>query len=276
MNYCLLLLLTGMCYTGFTQSCKYFPADCPETRPDPYGSPEDSISRLDNPVIPQEITMENRLRNRVTEIMNRIAAKEGWEVVELSEDLGSGARDASGNVLPYPLRSPHWMQFRFQFIVNADSLKAWSSWLMEFAQRRLDNARAGKPDGGFEAERKRQRVHFRDASLLVVEVGFNMDFAKIVDGVAMPVLSSGPMWMNNGAPDPIAVDLMNRSRQCALLLRGNWKKGNGVFVSGFASNQAMRCDAVQTLSVHVSGNAGAIRRWLADVPAGELDGMTAR
>jgi len=111
MKYCLLLLLAGLCYNGFAQPCKYFPADCPETRLDPYGSPEDSISRL-------------------------------------------------------------------------------------------DNAGAGKPDGGFEGERKRQRVHFRDASVLVVEVGINMNFAKIVDGVALPVLSAGPMWMNNGAPDP--------------------------------------------------------------------------
>ena len=273
MKYYLLLLFAGLCFNGFAQPCKYFPADCPETRSDPYGSPEDSISRLDNPVIPQEIRMENRLRNQLTEMMNRIAAKEGWEVAELSEDLASGARDANGNVLSYPMRAPHWMQFHFQFIVNADSLKAWSSWLMEFTQRRLDNARAGKPDGGFEGERNRQRVHFRDVSLLVVEVGINMNFAKIVDGVAAPELSAGPMWMSNGAPDPIAVDLFNRSRQCALLLKGDWKRVNGGFVAGFANNKTMKCDAVQSLSVHLSGNSGAIRRWLGDVPAGELDGI---
>lgn len=220
--------------------------------------------------------MENRLRNQMTGMMNRIAAKEGWEVVELSEDLASGARDANGNVLSYPMRSPHWMQFHFQFIVDADSLKAWSRWLMEFAQRRLDNARAGKADGGFEAERNRQRVHFRDASLLVVEVGINMNFAKIVDGATVPAPGAGPMWMNNASPDPIAVDLFNRSKQSALLLKGDWKRVNGGFVAGFAGNKAIRCDAVQTLSVHLSGNSGAIRRWLADVPAAELDGVIGR
>src|SRR5262249_19037364 len=82
-NYLLLLLFTGICYAGFAQPCKYFPADCPETRSDPYGSPEDSVSRLDNPVIPIEVTMENRLRIKVTDWMNHVAAKEGWEVVQI-------------------------------------------------------------------------------------------------------------------------------------------------------------------------------------------------
>lgn len=272
-HYLLLLLLTGAVYAGFAQPCKYFPADCPETRSDPFGSAEDSVSRLDNPVIPLEVTMENRLRTKVTDWMNRIAAKEGWEVAQLSEDLGSGARDAGGNVLAYAQRPPHWMVFRFQFIVNADSLAAWGAWSQEFAQRRIDNMRAGKSDNGFEAERNRQRIHYRDATLLVVEIGLNMNFAKTIEGAALPQVGAGPIGMTNAKPDPIAVDLMNRSHNCLLLLKGGWKQSplGGGYAAAFAKEK--KCDQIQTMSITCSGNAAAIRRCVAGLPAGELDGL---
>jgi len=276
MKYMLLLAFAVVCYSGFAQSCKYFPADCPETRSDPYGSQEDSVSRLDNPVLPLEVTMENRLRTKVNDWMNRIAAKEGWEVVELSEDLASGERDAGGNVMAYAQRPPHWMVFRFQFVVNADSLAAWAAWFKEFAQRRIDNMRAGKPDNGFEAERNRQRVHYRDAALLVVEIGFNVDFAKTIEGSALAVVGPDPIWMNNKQPDPIAVDLMNRSHNCMLLLRGGWKRSapGGGFAAAFAKDR--KCDQVQNLSITFSGNGGAIRHCFTDLPVSQLDGLIGR
>jgi hypothetical protein len=276
MKYMLLLVFAVACCSGFAQSCKYFPADCPETRADPYGSPEDSVSRLDNPVLPLEVTMENRLRTKVTDWMNRLAAKEGWEVVQLSEDLASGERDGAGNVLAYAQRPPHWMVFRFQFVVNADSLAAWGKWFQEFAQRRLDNARSGKSDNGFEAERNRQRTHFRDAALLVVEIGFNENFAKTIEGATLPQVVAAPIWMANGKPDPIAVDLMNRSRNCMLLLRGDWKRSamGGGYAATFAKDK--KCDQVQTTSITCSGNAAAVRRFVAGLPTGEFDGLLAR
>lgn len=270
-----ILLLMGLVQTGLSQPCKYAPADCPVNGVDQYGTSDDSVARMENPVLPLEITMENRLRARATDIISHIAAKEGWEYAELSEDCGSGARDANGAVLAYALRSPHWMQFHFQVIVNEDSLQAWKSWLMEFARRRLDNARAGKSDAGFEAERKRQRVHFRDASVLTVEIGFNMDFAKTPDEVAVPAVTSAPIWMSNPAPDPIAIDWINRSRNCVLLLHGNWKKsplGGGYKATG----KKIKCDQIETITVHLSGNAAAIRRCLGDWPVAELDGMIVR
>lgn len=219
--------------------------------------------------------MENRLRAKLLGWMERVAQKEGWEYVELSEDLASGERDANGNVLAYPQRPPHWMVFRFQFIINTDSLRAWDNWQQSFAQRRLDNARAGRSDAGFEAERKSQRVHFRDASVLVAEIGFNMDFAKTPGEVAVPAVSPGPIWMSNPAPDPIAADLINRSHNCVLLLQGDWKKsplGGGYRPTG----KKIKCDQIETITVHLSGNATAIRRCLADWPAAELDGMIVR
>ena len=324
----LLLLLAEL--GARAQNCPYSPADCPITRQNPFGSPEDSAERLLNPVIPQEVTMENRLRAKTMEWMQRIAAKEGWEVFQLSEDVCDGARDANGNVLAYPMRSPHWLIFHFEFVVNRDSLAAWQSWLEEFAKRRMDNMQnytdnlskvqgqvqammdsatyygqkgnskkmnefAGKAaalqnvkgteqaDANFEAERNRQRVHFRDASLLVVEVSLNMNFAKTVDGVNLPAPSADPLWMSNPRPDPISIDLFARSQHCVLLLQGPWKRsplGGGyqaVFVNDKSTTvKRIKCDEVQTVAVHLSGNQAAIRRCLADWPVAEINGMIVR
>jgi hypothetical protein len=305
------------------QNCSYAPADCPTTRSDPYGSPEDSISRLGNPVLPREITMENRLRVKLARLMERVAQKEGWEVVQLSEDLASGERDANGDVLAYPLRPPHWIVFHYQFIVNTDSLRAWDSWQQRFAQRRMDNMndysarqakvqgrlqalmdsatyygqkgnlkkmnelvekaaalqkdpQAEKADVNFEAERKSQRVRFRDASVLIVEIGLNVDFAKTPDETPVPPAGNGPIWLSNTAPDPIAVDLINRSHTCALLLSGNWKRSSQGGGYAVTLNKKISCDQIQTITVHLSGNAPAIRRCLADWPGVELDQMMVR
>lgn len=119
------------------QPCPQFPAACPELRADP-GSAEDSISRLDNPVLPCEVAMENRLRHWTAALVHDIARKEGWEVTEIYEALGDGYRDNDYSVLVYDKRPAHWSRMVWQFVVNKDSLQAWRHWLEDYGQRRLD------------------------------------------------------------------------------------------------------------------------------------------
>jgi hypothetical protein len=120
------------------QACKASPAICPTNGWENWGTPDDSVSHLDNPVLPQEVAMENRLRQFTTQIMARIASKEGWEMTQVEDGGGTGYRAADGSVLAYDLRPPHWYTFTYQFIINQDSMAAWRSWLEDFGQRRMN------------------------------------------------------------------------------------------------------------------------------------------
>ena len=100
----LTLWLTTAACTSMAQSCSYFPADCPTQDPTVLGTPDDSLSRMGNPLLPREITMENRLRTLCTHLMQQIADKEGWDMVELDDAASAGARDENQNVLAYDRR----------------------------------------------------------------------------------------------------------------------------------------------------------------------------
>jgi hypothetical protein len=128
----------GVNFEASAQACKASPAICPTNGWEEWGTPDDSVSHLGNPVLPQEIGMENRLRKFTTRIMESIAAKEGWEVTQVEDGGSSGHRAADGSVLAYNLRPPHWYAFTYQFIVNQDSMAAWRNWLVDFGQRRMN------------------------------------------------------------------------------------------------------------------------------------------
>ena len=143
-KYLLAVLLTtaaAVCTpTGVpAQACKASPAICPPNGWENWGSPDDSVDHLNNPVLPREVGMENRLRQFTTRIMEGIAAKEGWEVTQVEDGGSSGFRAADGSVLAYDLRPPHWYLFTYQFIVNQDSMAAWRGWLADFGQRRMNS-----------------------------------------------------------------------------------------------------------------------------------------
>jgi hypothetical protein len=283
--------------------CSLIPADCPVNGADQYGSADDSTSRMGNPVLPQEITMENRLRRWTTDLIGRIASKEHWRFVELSEDASSGARAADGSVLSYPLRPPHWIELRYQVIVSDDSLAAWLNWAQTFGQRRLDAmtayaknqvspGAAEKADKDFEAERRRQTIHYREAALLVVEFNFNMDYVKVAgapSATAMPPAISGSstVWFNNPDPDFISIDLFNRCHTNAILFAGvfNRTPDGGGYRPAWKSDKAatnlstpkkLKSDQVQSIDCHLSGDPSAMRRLLADLSPQELPGLIAR
>lgn len=347
------------------QSCALAPADCPVNGADSYGTSDDSISRLGNPVIPQEITMENRLRRWMTEHLESIAKSQGWQLVQISEGGSSGFRAPDESVLSYPLRPPHWFIFTWQFIVDKDSLKAWHDWLLDFGQQRMDklsqnaanqtsaydkskpyrdsaehymnlmgqymqdhvaqyqkdltagnkagtnsyekamaayqkksdyfSQKAGdlandpgavKEDADAETFRKKQNVHFRDATVLDVQFEFNMEFAGTA-GSATGSAPGAPIWFSNTDPDPIAIDFFARSRTNVLVLEGDWnmKSANGGYRPAFYFNKMstdkttpkrIKCDQVQTVDIRLSGNPQAIRKFLAVMPRTGIAALIAR
>ena len=358
------------------QSCKYLPADCPVGGVEDFGTPDDSTSRLGNPVLPREITMENGLRRWTAALVNRIAESHGWQVYQVSEEASSGFSTDKGVIIAYPFRPPHWYYVTWEFIVNNDSLQAWRAWLTDFAQKRLDalnqNAAAqtaaydrAKPyrdsaehysllmgqyaqdhmaqyqkdlvggnktgissyekavaayqkksdyfsqkaaaiqnndaaeTSGADADalRKRQTLHFRDASLLIVEFGFNMDYAKTAGtpssapgatAAAPASTHDSPIFFTNPDPDAGSIDAFARSHTSVLLLQGEWPAKpdryggyRPVFETIKTSTDVttpkrIRSDQVQTIDCHISGNPQAIRQFLAALPQQEMKAMIAK
>jgi hypothetical protein len=109
------------------QDCSRFPADCPED----FSHITDSLDCISNSIVSQEITMQNRLRELTTEMMQKIAAAKNWDFYEINE-AGYGQfvnpPNAPAYVVPFPYRSPHEYNISFEFIVNPDSLNAWKDW----------------------------------------------------------------------------------------------------------------------------------------------------
>jgi hypothetical protein len=109
------------------QTCQQFPADCPETGN--IEATQDRTTCINNWISQQEIDMQNRLRKFTTDMMEAIAAKNKWQVYELSEMPGAGqAIDGNTKLLPDALRPPYQYSISFIFIVNDDSLRAWQNW----------------------------------------------------------------------------------------------------------------------------------------------------
>ena len=285
-----LLLLAAMSFITHSRAsaqCVFSPADCPESTD--YGSADDSSSRLANPVLPLEITLENHLRRWTGELIERIAAREHWRYVELTESSSSGARATDGSVLAYPLRPPHWMMISYQLIVSEDSLGAWLNWIRAFGQRRLDatmayakqqvsHDAAVKADGDFEKERRSETIRYREVSLLIVEFDFNMDYVKIAGS---PPASAPPrtlagnstIWFTN--PDPVfnSIDLFERCHSNVILFAGAFNRtpdGQGYrpawktdkASTDYNTPKKIRSDQIQSIDCHLSGNSPAIRQFL--------------
>src|SRR6185312_3209661 len=287
------LLLAGLAFAlrlSATAQCALTPAECPADPRYPYGSAEDSARRMGNPLLPREITMENRCRLAATEIMDQIASKEHWSYIELSEENGIGYNLANGSILKYPLRPPHWFTIHYQVVINEDSLHAWRSWLQDFAQRRMeamtaamkgniDEKTANKQGEDFDKESQRMTFRYREGSIMIVEIEFNSDFARVVGkpaGTAPVTPVSGQiLWLNNADPTLTITDYPGRSHHNAILLIGNWRRQpSGDYrptwyfdkkATDEVSEKQIKSDQLQSIDVRLSGNPAAMKKWLADI-----------
>lgn len=122
----IVLLFVGLLILGHAgaQSCDNFPADCPDNGLE---SAQDSDVCINNMILPQEISMQHRLRDKLTALMNDISKRNKWQVYAFLEEAGSGIM-VNDKPLPYAYRRPYQCGFSFIFIVNEDSLHAWQNW----------------------------------------------------------------------------------------------------------------------------------------------------
>ena len=96
-------------------------------------------------MLPQEIAMETRLRNRLTEELQKLATQKKWQLYLLNESdydrPNAFISYSEWEATPYEKRPPHIYAISFIFITNKDSLKACQNWNNEFIEknRQIDN-----------------------------------------------------------------------------------------------------------------------------------------
>src|SRR5579875_3802106 len=138
-------ILFTFCANAQNYPCTYWPAPCPNSTS--ISQADDWSSRKGNGAIEQGLSFQQKLRNELTDFLQRTAKQNGWQVYELMEDCYDGAPfqfisfDAWEKT-PYEKRPPVWDDLAFIIIVNKDSLMQWRKWMEEFQQRLEKNFNA--------------------------------------------------------------------------------------------------------------------------------------
>jgi len=290
-----LFALSLMTPTGIWAQCAQYPADCPSDRQLP-----DSADRFGNPLVPQEVSMELRLHDLFTNIMQVLADKKKWEVYQYDETDGSGYLngDRSGP-LDFNLRPPHDYGISFIFIVNKDSLAAWQEWNKELAsqmQEEVDKMKAGiKIDvSAIQANKIKRDNQFRNACMIRVKIGINQETAiassieedtRLVSQLDIPHAVVAFQIHNDKTDDHAIFDLdqFKRCTDLAFVLFGSWnpkpnnyKRYYPLYMSDkknidLVTPKKITCDKVRTMVIHVEGAPKYIDQFFNSV---DLEGMT--
>lgn len=134
-------------------------------------------------------------------------------------------------------------------------------------------------------------IRYGEACRIFVEFEFNSDYAKLDGspgtGATPTTAEAQTVWLTNSDPVFNAVDFYERAHTNAVVLIGNWKRtadGSGYRPAWYGDRKSrdqvtekrIKSDQLQSIDVHLSGNAAAIKKWLADLPPAELTSQIAR
>jgi hypothetical protein len=269
------------------QSCSHFPADCPSDRQLP-----DSADRLGNAAIPEEISMEIRLRDFLSGLLQEVADKKGWEFYIYEESNSSGFLNADRTgPLPFEFRPPHSYDLSFIIIVDQDSLRAWKQWDQNFAADIVEESKkmianndySGLPK--IQAMQKDVTGRYRDCVQL--RVGFQINpGSAIISSITEHIHVTGhlniphaalALQSQNDKTDELAIFTLNqfsRSKDLAFLLFGNWIPKPDAYQyyrpayrldktnTDLVTPKKIRSDKVRTIAMHVEGSPRYINQFL--------------
>jgi len=280
---------------SYAQSCSWFPADCPSDRQLP-----DSAERLGNPVIPAEVSMEIRLHDFLTALMQKEAEKKSWKVYQFDESAGSGYLNTERiGPLADHLRPPHEYEISFIFIVDTDSLQAWQHWQQDFLtnmqeeiKKMTTNNNYSKFAGLQDLKRKKEEG-FRNASMLRVKIEINTADA-VASAITEDFHRTGQLNVSHAAfatqyhndrTDEKAIFDLNQFKRCtdlAFLLFGNWTirpDGSDFYHPIYKSDKknidlttvkTIQSDVVRVIAMHVEGSPRYINSFLQSLDTDQL------
>jgi hypothetical protein len=294
---CILLLITCSRLYTQAQACPWFPADCPA---DQLG---DSVERLNNPVAPQEISMEFRMHDFLTDQMQMLADKKKWELHPYDESHGTGFLNADrSGPLAFNLRPPHEYEISFIFIVNADSLRAWQEWQKEFILDMAAQAeKISQGNNDFSAitkmqdSQKRITERFRRASMIRVKFVLNAADGATLSSIQDNMHPTGSLAVphavlameahNNQTDERTIFDLnqFTRTGDLAFILFGNWNLKPNAYQYYYPVYKADRknmdlvtpknitSDKIRTIVMHVEGAPAYLHQFLQTLDTDKLN-----
>jgi hypothetical protein len=291
----MLFALLLMAPTCIWAQCAQFPADCPSERQLP-----DSADRFENPLVPQEVSMELRLHDFFTSIMQALADKKKWELYQYDETDGSGYLNGDRpGTLAFNLRPPHDYGISFIFIVNKDSLTAWQDWYKELAtqmQEEVNKMKSGtKIDvSAMQTNKIKRDNEFRNACLIRVKIGINQETAiatsieensRLTRQLEIPHAVVAFQIHNDKTDDHAIFDLdqFKRCTDLAFVLFGSWNlKPNNYkrYYPLYASDKKnidlvtpkkITSDKIRSMVIHVEGAPKYIDQFFSSV---DVEGLT--
>lgn len=128
------------------QNCAPWWAPCPHS--DEISTAQNSVQREEkNTVLPQEMAMEGKLRNALSNIVQKLAAQKHWQWYEVNESaydrMDGSISYEKWNATPYEKRPPHVYSIAFVIVVNSDSLQAWRDWYMNDYSKKVKQTITG-------------------------------------------------------------------------------------------------------------------------------------
>jgi hypothetical protein len=280
------------------QSCENYPADCPSNT-----QLGDSTERFNNPRVPQEVSMELRLRDQFTAMMQQVADKKGWRFYEYSEDSSTGYLGAGRTgPLAYDLRPPHQYTISFIVITNERAFNAWKNWMNAIIEKwqHIDPQKFFTDTAMVTRMRHTQdsgTVAYRNQCMLRIKFEVNGENAtlsnntepatiRVMGHFAAPGASLGIKAHNSRLYEKALFDLndFTRATDIGFLLFGDWIPPNKYGLYYPAYNQDKKnidkvtvkripCDRVRVMSMHVEGSLSNIDQFVGTLDTQKLAGM---
>lgn len=296
--YCFIMLCTTKIHAQFNEE---FGGSCKECLYLP-----DSAQRLGNPVLPKEVSMELHLRDNLTNMMQQIADKKGWEIYQLAESASSGFLNADRTgPLVYNLRPPHDYSISFIFIVSRTSLDAWKDWYKNVFVPRAEKLTMQALYADPTLSKKQQAYQdscnmvFRKAALMRVRIDVNHGYAFIASGdndkrmvgilkhaqqLVIPHAALALKMHDEEISPSHEIDGFTNYKDIGIILFGQWTKFNNdawCFPSYTLNKRNIDkitvktypSDKVRNIKLHVEGSPEDIDRFVSSLDAAALNNM---
>lgn len=137
-SFVFIFILFTFCAKAQSYPCAYWPAPCPDSTS--VSGADDWSVRIKNGAIEQGLAFQRKIRNQLTDVLQKTAKQNGWQLYQVTDEYFDGPpfqfiSFQNWEAAPYEKRPPVWDDLAFIIIVNNDSLMQWRKWQEDFLQQ---------------------------------------------------------------------------------------------------------------------------------------------
>ncbi|RTL48833.1 MAG: hypothetical protein EKK39_11865 [Sphingobacteriales bacterium] len=286
--------------------CNYWSAPCPNAT---------SISQADewevrkgNGAIEQGLAFQRKMRNEITDFLQKTAKQNGWLVYQLTDEYNDGPpfifiSYANWEATPYEKRPPTEDHLAFIIVVNKDSLMLWRQWKEEWIHRMEKSVNEQDMDA-LQKEDLKNTTAFTEGTIVLVHFGINPYHVTtgMEDGgqhslipqstLQVPGAFYAGLLINKEPPDRHAYELtykgyfFNSPASVATILFGNYQPKDSynnwqpMFEKPFTSSAAtlngvksIKCDVLQNLCAHIEGRPDKVKDVINKINWNDINSM---